>query len=142
MFWAILSIGFLFMLLNELEDECIVGNWEGKLSKLNSKESWTNKWALDKDNKPFPYVSKWYHFGISLPYKERFPFSSTFLVFLTDAEHLFQMGKILCVSIGFAIFHPIFGIAFFVGHLGVGIVKETILKKTSKVNLLSQEKEF
>jgi hypothetical protein len=128
MFWAIFLFGFMFMLLNEFEDECIVGNWKGKLSKFNSKESWKNKWALDKQKNPLPYISKWYHFGISLPYEERFPFSSTFLVFLTDAEHLFQMGKILCVSIGFGIIQPIFGIAFFLGHLGVGIAKETILK--------------
>ena len=43
---TIFLLGFLFMLLNELEDECIVGNWSGSLSKWNSRQSWRNKWAL------------------------------------------------------------------------------------------------
>lgn len=100
MILTIFLLGFLFMLLNELEDECIVGNWSGSLSKWNSRESWRNKWAIGPNGQPLPYEPKWYHFGIPMPKAERFPYSSTFFVFLTDAEHCFQMGKILTICWG------------------------------------------
>lgn len=120
------------MLLNELEDECIVGNWSGSLSKWNSRESWRNKWALGPKGQLLPYEPKWYHFGIRMPQKERFPYSSTFFVFLTDAEHCFQMGKILTICFGFGLIDPTLGFAFFFGHLWVGVAKETVLKRIIK----------
>jgi len=132
MILSIFLLGFLFMLFNELEDECIVGNWSGKLTNWNSRESWRNKWAIGSNNNPLPYEPKWYHFGISLPHAERFPYSSTFLVFLTDAEHCFQMGKILAICWGFGLIDPILGFAFFFGHLWMGVAKETILKRFIK----------
>lgn len=119
------------MLFNEMEDECIRGQWSGKFQKWNTSDTWKNKWALDGGNLK-PYTKKWYHFGIVMPYEERFPFSSTFLVFLTDAEHFFQMCKILVASLAIFILHSTFGVLFFIGHLLVGIAKETFLKKWIK----------
>lgn len=128
----IFLLGFIFMLFNELEDECIVGNWSGSLSKWNSRESWRNKWALGPNGQPLPYEPKWYHFGVYLPHAEAFPYSSTLFVFLTDAEHFFQMSKILTICFGFGLIDPTLGLAFFFGHLWVGVAKETILKRFIK----------
>jgi hypothetical protein len=127
-----LLLGFLFMLFNEMEDECIRGQWSGKFQKWNSINSWKKKWATTKNGLLKVYKPKWYHFGIRLPQEERFPFSATFLVFLTDAEHLFQMCKIVVASVAVGILTPTLGVAFFVGHLLVGIAKETFLKSWIK----------
>jgi hypothetical protein len=127
-----LLLGFLFMLFNEMEDECIRGQWSGKFQKWNSINSWKKKWATTKNGLLKVYKPKWYHFGIRLPQEERFPFSATFLVFLTDAEHLFQMCKIVVASVAIGVLNPTLGVSFFVGHLFVGIAKETFLKSWIK----------
>jgi hypothetical protein len=127
-----LLLGFLFMLFNEMEDECIRGQWSGKFQKWNSINSWKKKWATTKNGLLKVYKPKWYHFGIRLPQEERFPFSATFLVFLTDAEHFFQICKIVVASVAVGILTPMLGVAFFVGHLFVGIAKETFLKSWIK----------
>jgi hypothetical protein len=127
-----LLLGFLFMLFNEMEDECIRGQWSGKFQKWNSINSWKKKWATAKNGLLKVYKPRWYHFGIRLPQEERFPFSATFLVFLTDAEHFFQMCKIVVASVAVGVLSPMLGVAFFVGHLFVGIAKETFLKSWIK----------
>ena len=127
-----LLLGFLFMLFNEMEDECIRGQWSGKFQKWNSINSWKKKWATTKNGLLKAYKPRWYHFGIPMPQEERFPFSSTFLVFLTDAEHLFQMCKIVVASVAIGVLNPTLGVAFFVGHLFVGVAKETFLKSWIK----------
>jgi hypothetical protein len=126
-----LFLGFLFMIFNEMEDECIRGQWSGNFSKWNSSNSWKNKWALDGNNLK-PYTNKWYHFGIAMPQEERFPYSATFFVFLTDAEHFFQICKISVASVAVAVLNPTCGVLFFIGHLFVGVAKETFLKKWIK----------
>lgn len=127
-----LLLGFLFMLFNEMEDECIKSQWGPKFMKWNGMASWKNKWAVTKTGRLKPYKPKWYHFGIPMPQEERFPFSSTFLVFLTDAEHLFQMCKIVVASVAVGVLNPTLGVSFFVGHLFVGVAKETFLKSWIK----------
>ena len=62
----------------------------------NKSYSWTLKYAKNylfcieyKNN--LPAYSHWYYFGLYYPeYKERFPFSSTVFVFVTDGWHLMQ----------------------------------------------------
>ena len=48
--------------------------------------SWEQKYNLTKPN-----AKHWWYLGLHKPrYRERFPFSSTALVFLTDKWHLYQ----------------------------------------------------
>lgn len=42
------------------------------------------------------YSKKWYHFGIEPKYKEKFPYSTTWFVFLTDGWHLLKFFFINC----------------------------------------------
>ena len=125
----ILISGFLFMFFNEMEDECIRNKWTDKFYKWNSTVSWKNKWSLDENQNPISYKKKWYHFGIEMPYEERYPYGSTFFVGFSDAEHFFQMMKIFSICLGFSVFGAIEPIIFFVGHLILGVAKETIFKK-------------
>lgn len=125
----ILISGFLFMFFNELEDECIRNTWKGNFEIWNSEKSWKNKWKLDHQFNLIPYKKKWYHFGINMPFEERYPFGSTLFVGFSDAEHFFQMMKILSVCLGFLTFGFLPAITFFCGHLILGVAKETIFKK-------------
>lgn len=43
-----------------------------------------------------PYIKCWYHFGIKPNYKEKFPLSTTWFVFLTDGWHLLKFLFINC----------------------------------------------
>lgn len=86
----------------------LAGYWNGCMDwiKFNSldSESWKNKWYVVRDyskkDKPLiflPYRKRWYYFGLHTPkYKERFPFSSTILVFLTDQWHFKKWCMFLC----------------------------------------------
>jgi hypothetical protein len=56
-----------------------------------NKESWKNKWKLDADGNLLPCTVYWWYLWLYKPeYQERFPYSSTILVFLTDGWHFFQ----------------------------------------------------
>lgn len=60
-----------------------------KINWMDKETSWMNKWKLGgtvpNDKRP------WYYFGLYKPkLKEKFPFSSTILVFLTDFWHFAQ----------------------------------------------------
>ncbi len=99
---------------------------EGKFQDiyLNKDKSWANKYA----DGLFPYVKKWYYFGIITPaYKERFPYSSTIFVFLTDFWHglqfVFLNGVCVVISINYPYpvlayigIHIIYFIAFHLAH--------------------------
>ncbi len=82
------------------------------------KRTWLNKWKLDKSsNGDFPQpvvkrtfkVFKWkitycltswcYLFTYNPQYVERFPYSSTVLVFLTDPWHLFKWITFTCLEL-------------------------------------------
>lgn len=71
------------------------------------KKSWVYKWCypLKKPEK------KWYYFGFYPEYKERFPYSSTILVWTTDAWHLFKALMLGCIMAGIVnysvLIHPI-----------------------------------
>ena len=64
-----------------------------KLPSWNPNESWKNKWKLDSEGNP-------------IPGKERFPLSSTALVFLTDAWHFFQFVMLSAFTIAILIYDP------------------------------------
>ena len=66
----------------------------------NKSKSWGNKYFQPLEK----YKPKWYYLGIIKPlYKERFPFSTTSLVFLTDYWHLNQFLFLNYMFIGFTI---------------------------------------
>ena len=121
-------LGFLAYLFNELEDESVRNRWKKHQNFLNTKSSYKNKWALDKDGNLLPSEKNWYYFGVVPPYKERFPYSSTLLVFLTDGEHLFQFLKFRMLDIAFLIIDWRFLIAFEAGKFLSSFLKEKFLK--------------
>jgi len=70
----------------------------------NPEVSWQNKWA-----QPFPQPAenKWYYFGFPPRYKERFPYSSTIFVWMTDAWHLFKAIMLTCIMAAIVLYVPI-----------------------------------
>lgn len=69
------------------------------------KQSWKNKWKWPLE----PYKS-WYYLGLYRPrYKENFAYSSTFLVWATDAWHLAKALMLGCIMLGIVFYKPIFG---------------------------------
>lgn len=92
--WMIIILALAFRMLREIEDLLARGKWVNKsLLKLRKGEPKnrgdTAKWAWPLE----PYEPKWYHFGFYPNHKERFPFSSTFFVWLTDEEHIIQFAQ-------------------------------------------------
>ena len=70
----------------------------------NPKKSWVNKYSQPLE----PYRKKWYYFGIVTPkFKESFPFSTTILVSLTDAWHLFQKVTWSCLIGAIVLYEPV-----------------------------------
>jgi hypothetical protein len=91
--------------------DILFANYEGSIFALrnnplfwNPQVSWKNKWA-----QPFsqPTEDKWYYFGFLPPYKERFPYSSTIFVFLTDGWHLAKALMLLCIMLSVVTYQPI-----------------------------------
>ena len=61
--------------------------------------SWTNKYAKDQDGNLIPYSKKWYYFGKKVAYEEKFIFSSTLFVFVTDGFHLMKFIQLLALGL-------------------------------------------
>lgn len=99
MITVIFFFGVLFYSFNELEDACVRNKFKNRGIWWNTGMSWKNKYKLDSDGDLLPYEKKWYHFGFSPKFEEKFPFSTTFLVFLTDGEHFFQFMKFKVVEL-------------------------------------------
>lgn len=116
-----------YMLFNELEDKSIKDNWNVHETYLNTSESWKNKYELTETGNLIPYESQWYHFGIEPAYKERFPYSTTLFVFLTDGEHLFQFLKNISIVIGLLFVGWRIALAWLIGSK-IGSVLKEILK--------------
>lgn len=96
-----LIIAFIFRYFRELEDETVRKPERNWAFKPNSEQGWTAKWKYPLED----YKPKWYYFGVIKPkHKERYVFSSTLLVFTTDAEHFYQFIQtisLVCI-VGFA----------------------------------------
>jgi len=89
-----LIIAFIFRYFRELEDETVRKTERNWAFKPNSKQGWTAKWKYPLED----YKPRWYYFGIIKPkHKERRAFSSTLLVFTTDAEHFYQFIQSVCL---------------------------------------------
>ncbi len=89
--------------------------------------SWENKWKLDKYGllEIAEKGDNWWYLGIIKPkYKERFPLSSTWLVFLTDGWHFFQFLFLKCIVLVVLLFEHITNIWYLdffiiVGSMGI-----------------------
>ena len=121
--------GGLFYLFNELEDESVRNRWSHHQQFFNSIKSWKNKWNIGAGETLLPAKYKWYYFGIIPAHEERFPYSSTILVWVTDGEHLFQFLKKRAIDVGFLVLDWKYFVAWELGTLIVGIIKEKFLKK-------------
>lgn len=81
-------------------DKSGADGFTGKLSKWNRSNSWDNKYAF-----PLAPFRGWWYFGLIKPrYAERFPFSTTALVFLTDYWHFMQFLYLNLLFMGYAVF--------------------------------------
>tara|TARA_R110000751_G_scaffold262043_1_gene361283 strand:+ start:78 stop:515 length:438 start_codon:yes stop_codon:yes gene_type:complete len=82
--------------LNALMDWSSEGKF--KSAYWNKDQGWRRKYkshnvmlpGFPVQNTFVPYKNKWYHFGITPKFEEKFPYSTTILVFLTDGWHLTQ----------------------------------------------------
>jgi len=134
-YWIIIIVefiaGFGYYLFNEFEDRSIKSQWDTNVNFLNTNKSWKNKWKLDYKNRVIPYKytsNQWYYFGVYPKYEERFIYSSTILVGITDGEHLFQLLKNLFILLGIGVINPIFMLIFLTGRLTMSLIKEAIIK--------------
>jgi len=103
--------------------DTISHHWDRAPSRLHNNPSfwdptisWVRKWKLDNTFQEIIPVSKsasrkhhWWYLRMHTPkYVERFAYSSTFLVFLTDGWHRLKSGMIIymCLGAGMAIILP------------------------------------
>ena len=106
---------------------------------IKSSES-KNKYQLDDWYNPVNAQSKnhWWYFGLYQPtYAEKFPFSSTALVFLTDRWHAYQMMtyRFMYLGASFGITNKIWIVillSFIVFPFVVGVVFEIFYGKVKK----------
>jgi hypothetical protein len=76
----------------------------------NKSESWKSKWKTHNGHMPVlaEKGDNWWYLRIINPrYKEKFPFSSTALVFATDFWHLSQGFFLKFVILGVYLFPPV-----------------------------------
>ena len=102
---------------------CLVlaGLFKGRLDATadtgKKTDSWKNKYEVNPDGTPVPTESKnhWWYYGFYKPnYAEKFPLSSTALVFLTDDWHKYQfiMYRFLYMAISFGMNKGIISVIF------------------------------
>tara|TARA_R110000737_G_scaffold349541_1_gene385988 strand:+ start:303 stop:728 length:426 start_codon:yes stop_codon:yes gene_type:complete len=92
-------------------DLCSVGMLPWKGYYWSKSESWRSKWETHNH---MPVLSikgdNWWYLGIiKLQYKEKYPFSSTILVFATDFWHLSQFFFLKFIIVGAYLAEPITG---------------------------------
>jgi len=128
-------LGFVYRMFDELQDASMRNKfqkewWIFKLNWLNTTSSWKNKWALTSTmGCTIKYdKNKWYHFGITPKYKERFPYSSTIFVAFTDGEHCFQFIKNISITVGIALICWKMAVVWVIGSSIASIIKEMKLK--------------
>ena len=108
--WPIAVVAMIFAMGRELMEHSMDSKWSYKSTWWNRKVSWKNK----HDWKP-----SWLF--------------KTALVWMTDAEHFFQMimNMAAVVAVGLAagldITIPAAAISFFIGNAAFGVIKETLL---------------
>ena len=94
-------ITILVGIVNALKDSSALNRF--KTDWWNKEKSWKRKWLVDKQTGMLSLNNKrlWYYIGIYKPkYIERFPYSSTILVWCTDGWHLLQQVQFSLVFLG------------------------------------------
>lgn len=72
----------------------------------NLKESWKNQWKWPLE----PFTGR-YYFGLYKPrYRENFPYSSTVLVWMTDAWHLAKAIMLGLLMLAITNYTPVLGL--------------------------------
>lgn len=114
----------------------LAGIAKGYLDAIADKgikaDEWKNKYDFDKT------VNHWWYFGLYKPkYSEKFPFSTTILVSLTDKWHRAQlfMLRFMYLAVAVAFTQSLFMIillSFVVFPIVVGIPFEIIYTKNKK----------
>lgn len=66
------------------------------------QSSWIYKWKYPLQIAPV----KWYYFGFQPRYKERFPYSSSMFVWLTDAWHCMKALMLACIMLAVITYEP------------------------------------
>lgn len=70
------------------------------------RQSWKNQWKQPLQQS----TNAWYYFGLyKSRYQENYPFSSTFLVWTTDAWHLAKSLMLGLITTSIICYNPIFG---------------------------------
>jgi hypothetical protein len=90
--WIVIGLVFLAGCVNGLKDRSALGllwsPWWNKLTGWQNKWKYTNEFPIKR---MFYDKAPWWYLGLFKPYAvERFPYSSTLLVFITDGWHLLQ----------------------------------------------------
>ena len=119
------ALAFIFRYFRELEDETVRKPERNWAFKPNGEQGWTAKWQYPLED----YIPKWYHFGIKPKHKERFPYSSTVFVFITDAEHFYQFIQSICLWVFAYMVGGWMVLAAFVGGLMLAQVAKEINPK-------------
>lgn len=124
---------FAFRWYRELEDELARNNLPNRSALRLRHGEPADRPDLAKYAFPLqPFKGKWYHFGIKSKYKERFPYSSTLLVGLTDLEHrtqLIQTLSLLSITVLSSFAPPFHAVAAVV----LGLSMAQILKELHKL---------
>lgn len=69
----------------------------------NPQSSWIYKWKYPLRKAP----RKWYYFGFQPRFQERFPYSSSAFVWLTDAWHLLKALMLACIMGAIVSYQPL-----------------------------------
>lgn len=86
-------------------------SWLKEYAWFNPNKSWMYKWKTSADVRIVCTKSPWYYLGLYKPdYVEKFPYSSTVLVFTTDGWHglkwlTFTCYEVLIVLLFDEVFH-------------------------------------
>jgi hypothetical protein len=92
-------------------------------------KTWVNKYAKDNKGKPIKYNGNaWWYFGLYKPtYKERFPFSTTWLVTWTDNWHLYgSLRDWSYVSAGCIAYFDTLNIKTIIWIVGIRVISATV----------------
>lgn len=82
----------------------LAGYFKGKLDAIADNGTKGDEWEKKYDLTKSSDYNHWWYFGLyDLRYPERFPFSTTILVFLTDSWHKYQFFTLRCFYLAIAV---------------------------------------
>jgi hypothetical protein len=98
-----INFDFILTAINILALLFFAGLCNGRMDyiKIPGKgtDRWKNKWELDENGNTKPAKYYWYYFGLFTPeHEEKFIYSSTMLVFITDEWHWKKWLCFACIE--------------------------------------------